>query len=79
MSSQTSSAAGRPLTLGAVAVMLVLCLSWGFNQIAVKLALPDIPPLMMATMRSIGGLIIVLAKSTRPFHCSPEREEAPCI
>ncbi|MGP8118907.1 MAG: DMT family transporter, partial [Xanthobacteraceae bacterium] len=51
---------GRPLTLGAVAVMLVLCLSWGFNQVAVKLALPDIPPLTMATLRSMGGLVVVL-------------------
>jgi hypothetical protein len=24
--------------------MLMLCLSWGFNQIAVKLALPDVSP-----------------------------------
>ena len=40
--------------------MLVLCLSWGFNQVAVKLALPDIPPLTMATLRSIGGLMVVL-------------------
>ncbi|MGO4712079.1 DMT family transporter [Bradyrhizobium sp. 2TAF24] len=60
MSSQPSSAAGRPLTLGAVAVMLMLCLSWGFNQIAIKLALSDIPPLMMATLRSTGGLVVVL-------------------
>ena len=27
---------------------VVLCLSWGFNQVAVKLALPDIPPLIQA-------------------------------
>jgi drug/metabolite transporter (DMT)-like permease len=52
--------AGRPLSLGAIAVMLVLCLSWGFNQITVKLALPDIPPLMMATFRSTGALGMVL-------------------
>lgn len=52
--------AGRPLSLGAIAVMLVLCLSWGFNQITVKLALPDIPPLMMATLRSTGALGMVL-------------------
>ena len=51
---------GRPLTLGAVAVMLVLCLSWGFNQVSIKLALPDIPPLTMAMLRSIGGLCVVL-------------------
>lgn len=61
--SPTSSApgpAGRPLTLGAAAVMVVLCLSWGLNQVAIKLALPDIPPLFMATLRSVGGLLVVL-------------------
>jgi hypothetical protein len=34
-----SATAGRGLPPGAVAIMLMLCLSWGFNQIAVKLAL----------------------------------------
>ena len=51
--------AGRPLTPGAVALMLMLCLSWGFNQIAVKLALPDIPPMLQATIRSSGALIVL--------------------
>ena len=35
------SGTGRALTPGAIALMLMLCLSWGFNQIAVKLALPS--------------------------------------
>ena len=60
MSSQQSVAsAGRPLSPGAVALMLMLCLSWGFNQIAVKLALPDIPPMLQATIRSSGALIVL--------------------
>ena len=53
------SSAGRPLSAGAVALMLMLCLSWGFNQIAVKLALPDIPPMLQATIRSSGALIVL--------------------
>ncbi len=40
--------------------MLMLCLSWGFNQIAVKLALPDIPPMLQATIRSSGALPVLL-------------------
>jgi len=40
--------------------MVMLCLSWGFNQIAVKLALPDIPPLLQATIRSAGGVMIIM-------------------
>jgi drug/metabolite transporter (DMT)-like permease len=55
----TTPSAGRPLSPGAVALMLVLCLSWGFNQVAVKLALPDIPPMLQATIRSAGALIVL--------------------
>jgi drug/metabolite transporter (DMT)-like permease len=54
------SRAGRPLNATAIALMVMLCLSWGFNQITVKLALPDIPPLMQATIRSVGGLIVLV-------------------
>jgi drug/metabolite transporter (DMT)-like permease len=50
----------RPLSPVAVILMVVLCLSWGFNQIAVKLALPDIPPFTQAAVRSLGGLLIIL-------------------
>ena len=58
-SHQSVASAGRPLSPGAVALMLMLCLSWGFNQIAVKLALPDIPPMLQATIRSSGALIVL--------------------
>ena len=54
------SFAARPLSAGAIALMLMLCLSWGFNQIAVKLALPDIPPLLQGTIRSIAALPVLL-------------------
>jgi drug/metabolite transporter (DMT)-like permease len=52
--------AGRPLTAGAIGLMLMLCLSWGFNQIAVKLALPDIPPFLQAFIRSCGAIVVLL-------------------
>src|SRR6202142_3244622 len=58
-SHQSEASAGRPLSPGAVALMLMLCVSWGFNQIAVKLALPDIPPMLQATIRSTGALIVL--------------------
>ena len=60
MSSDRLSASGRPLSAGAVALMLMLCLSWGFNQIAVKLVLPDVPPMLQALTRSIGALPVLL-------------------
>ena len=59
-SDQVNPSAGRPLSPGAAALMLMLCLSWGFNQIAVKLALPDIPPMLQATIRSVGALPVLL-------------------
>src|SRR5471032_2192852 len=59
-SDQVNPSAGRPLSPGAVAWMLMLCLSWGFNQIAVKLTLPDVPPMLQATIRSAGALPVLL-------------------
>ena len=60
-SDQMQPSAGRPLSAGAIAVMLMLCLSWGFNQIAVKLVLPDVPPMLQALIRSVGALPVLLA------------------
>jgi len=49
----------RPLdTLAALAVV-ILCLSWGFNQVAVKLAIHDIPPLIQGAARSAVATLIV--------------------
>jgi drug/metabolite transporter (DMT)-like permease len=59
-SNEMNPSAGRPLTPGAVAWMLMLCLSWGFNQIAVKLTLPDVPPMLQAMIRSAGALPVLL-------------------
>jgi drug/metabolite transporter (DMT)-like permease len=50
----------------AAAIVVVLCLSWGFNQVATKLAIHDIPPLTQATIRSIvAALIVALWCKTR--------------
>jgi drug/metabolite transporter (DMT)-like permease len=57
---QMLASAGRPLSAVAIALMLMLCLSWGFNQIAVKLALPDVPPMLQALIRSAGALPVIL-------------------
>jgi drug/metabolite transporter (DMT)-like permease len=59
-SNEVNTPAGRPLSAVAVALMLMLCVSWGFNQIAVKLALPDIPPMLQAMIRSSGALPVLL-------------------
>ncbi len=55
------TAATRPLDLGAAVLIVFLCLCWGFNQVAVKLALPDIPPLVQATVRNVGAALLIWA------------------
>src|SRR4029077_2036708 len=59
-SNRLKPSAARALTPGAIALMLMLCLSWGFNQIAAKLALPDVPPMLQALIRSVGALPVML-------------------
>jgi drug/metabolite transporter (DMT)-like permease len=49
----------RPLDAVAALIMLGLTLSWGLNQVSVKLALPEIPPFIQATVRSIGAFAII--------------------
>src|SRR3954464_3107127 len=39
--------------------MVGLTLSWGLNQVSIKLALPEIPPFFQATVRSTGAFIII--------------------
>jgi len=60
MSSEQLNPAGRPLTASAVALMLMLCLTWGFNQIAIKLVMLDIPPFLQGMIRSCGALLVIL-------------------
>jgi drug/metabolite transporter (DMT)-like permease len=43
----------------AVAAMVLLCASWGFQQVCVKLALPELPPIAQAAIRSIGASVLV--------------------
>ena len=43
----------------AVAALLVLCLSWGGQQVAVKLTIADISPVMQGGLRSIGSTILI--------------------
>lgn len=51
----------RPLDAAAVAIIVVLCMSWGFNQVAVKVALTDIPPFTQAAIRSVLATIMVVS------------------
>lgn len=53
----------RPLNFFAISIMLLLCLSWGINNVMVKLALTEVPPLMQAVARSVGGFLVILIAS----------------
>jgi len=43
----------------AFSALLVLCLSWGFNQVAAKIAMPSFPPLLQVGLRSAGAFVLV--------------------
>jgi len=61
----------RPLDAVAALIMVGLTISWGLNQVSVKLTLPEIPPFIQATVRSTGAfLIIVLWARMRGSWCN---------
>ena len=45
----------RPLDAFAATLIFALCVVWGFNQVAVKLALPDVGPIAQTGIRSGVG------------------------
>jgi len=53
------SPSSRPLDATAIAVTIGLCLSWGFNNVAIKLAIHDIPPLTQSAARSVIAALLV--------------------
>ena len=42
----------RPLDAASMVLVVLICLTWGFNQLAIKLAIHDVPPLMQCAIRS---------------------------
>jgi drug/metabolite transporter (DMT)-like permease len=56
----TVSREAGPLDLLAITLMVILCLSWGLNQVAIKLALPEVPPLTQASLRAIGATVLLV-------------------
>ena len=58
-SSSASDNVTRPLDAMAAAIVVVLCLSWGFNQVSTKLAIHDIPPLTQAAIRSAVAALLI--------------------
>jgi drug/metabolite transporter (DMT)-like permease len=50
----------RPLDAAGMALVVMLCMIWGFNQPAIKLAIHDVPPLIQCTIRTGLAIPIVL-------------------
>lgn len=48
----------------AVASLVGCCFLWGLNQVAAKAALPEVPALQQAAIRSVGGSLLVWAWAT---------------
>jgi drug/metabolite transporter (DMT)-like permease len=55
----TSPSSSRPLDAIAIAVTIGLCLSWGFNNVTIKLAIHDIPALIQCSARSLIAAVLV--------------------
>jgi rhomboid family GlyGly-CTERM serine protease len=61
----SSAASGRvaerkaSLDAVAIAVLILCCFLWGLNQVAAKAALPEVPALWQATLRSTGAALLV--------------------
>jgi drug/metabolite transporter (DMT)-like permease len=55
------TANSRPLDALAIAIVVGLSLCWGFNQVAIKIAIHDIPPFLQSAARSAIAAILVAA------------------
>jgi drug/metabolite transporter (DMT)-like permease len=49
----------RRLDGRAVALLVLCCMLWGLNQVATKVTLAEIPPLMQAAARSLGAALLL--------------------
>lgn len=61
MSAPAYTSTTRPLDAIASGVVVILCLSWGINQVAAKFAIYEIPPLTQAAIRSLAAALLIAA------------------
>ena len=59
-----------------MALVVLLCLIWGFNQPAIKLAIHDVPPLIQCAIRSSLAMLIVLRLDAAGAACRSPRATA---
>ena len=58
--SESPASHTRPLDAAGMALVVFICLTWGFNQVAMKLALHEVPPLIQGAIRSSLATLMVL-------------------
>lgn len=51
----------KPVDALAFGLMLLICASWGFQQVTIKLVAPAVSPIMQAGLRSIIATLLLLA------------------
>lgn len=51
----------RPLDPPAIAAIVVLCVIWGLQQVAIKYAIVDIPPITQGAVRGVLATLLLLA------------------
>jgi drug/metabolite transporter (DMT)-like permease len=61
MSTPSDHHTTRPLDTIAAAIVVALCLCWGFNQVTIKIALHDFPPFIQGAIRSSLAALCVAA------------------
>lgn len=54
----------QPLDSSALGLMVLLCALWGLQQVAIKLAAPDLAPIMQVALRSGLSALLVAAWAT---------------
>lgn len=57
----TAAARARSFDASVIALLVLLCASWGLQQAGIKLAMPEIPPLTQMAIRSTGGALLMFA------------------
>ena len=60
----------RPLDLTGAMIVVGLCLTWGFNQVAIKIALTGYPPFIQGTIRSLLAALCVAPRSATRYAVS---------
>ena len=60
MNSTNETDPRKPLDAIAFGLMLLLCMSWGLQQVAVKVAVAGIPPLLQGGIRSICATLLLI-------------------